>query len=433
MRYEDARQALKVGSKHWDRYTREFVAFELGWLETCRPKQITPAGDWFEWLILSGRGWGKTRTGAQDLSRFAILHPRSRSVAVGATQNDVRSVIFEGESGFKNVLPPYFLQGGQWSKAYNSTDIELTLRNGSIIYGKSAERPDRLRGPQYHRAWCDELAHWQRLDDTWDNLMFGLRLGTDPRVIITTTPTPLDFLRKMSRSKSAFVTRGSTFENKRNLAGRALEKLREVYEGTRRGRQELYGEILEDVAGALWSQALLETTRYKQDEVPPMRRVVVAIDPAVTDEESSDETGIVVVGQGEDEHAYVLADFSGHYSPDQWAALALNAYERFEADAIVAEVNQGGDLVEANLRAQDRSRNFNFVTTRAKRGKYLRAEPISALYSKFKVHHVGLFPELEDQMCRFTGPKDGKSPDRLDALVYGVGELMLGAEKHAFW
>ena len=424
-----------------DPQSRELISWRVRWLDTARPKQIEPSGDWDVWANVCGRGWGKTRVGAEWTGYEAASRPNTRWAVVGPTQNDVRSVCFEGESGLLAVIPPSLIK----KNGYNRSLLELELTNGSLIVGKSAEKPDRLRGPQFHGAWGDELASWgavtagstqkegARLKETWDNLRFGLRLGDYPRIVITTTPRPIEFLRQLKKDPRCRMTEGSTFENT-TLAATSLRAYREIYEGTRKGRQELYGEILENVEGALWSWAMLEKAHLPDvpDDVTFVR-VVIAVDPAVTTEEDSDEWGVVVVALGGDGLVYVLADLSGKLSPRKAAQEILAAYDRFEADCVVGETNQGGDLVEATLRAENPDRFFRFKAVHAKRGKYLRAEPVAAYYEKAKVRHVGRFPTLEKQMCEFVGSTSGGSPDRLDALVYGVGELMLGSVKHDFW
>ena len=436
--------AERVSGASW--FTREYAAFRAAWIKTARPKQLPPPGDWQTWLILAGRGVGKTRTGAEETSTRALTTPRSRWAVVGPTQDDVRGVCFEGESGLLNVIPERLMRGGARGKAYNSQKLELHLANGSLIAGKSAEKPDRLRGPQWHGAWCDELASWgasaakgrgnsNRLQDTWDNLMFGLRLGTRPQVIVTTTPRPLQFLRDMVKDPLTVISAESTYDNAANLAPSALAMFKRVYEGTRRGQQELHGVILDDASGALWSAAMIEDTRVRESDFDIARlvRVVVAVDPAVTDGEDSDETGVTVCGLTEQGHVYVLADLSGKMSPSQWARVVLSAYERYNADAVVAETNQGGDLVQANLLAEANGRHFFYKKVHAKKGKYLRAEPVAAFYEQGRVHHVGFFPTLENQMINFVGFTGESSPDRLDALVYGVSDLILGGSNHAFW
>lgn len=423
----------------------DLLDWRLSWLEVARPKQLPPVGaEWDVWSCIAGRGWGKTRVGAEHLGFNAAVMPKSRWAVVAPTQNDCRSVCFEGESGLLEVIPKSWIK----TNGYNRSLLELELITGALITGKSAEKPDRLRGPQFHGAWCDELASWgataagrtnaktenKRLEDTWSNLQFGLRLGKHPRTVVTTTPRPLKFLRDLVAHPRTRLSHGPTWENKRNLASTAIRALRETYEGTRKGAQELQGLILEDVEGALWSRALIAACYVKEipDDVS-LVRVVVAVDPAVTSESDSDEWAIIVAGLGDDGKCYVLDDSSGVMKPKLAASTALIAYERYEADVIVAEVNQGGDLVESVFRAEDPQRQFAFKTVRAKRGKYLRAEPVQAYYEKGKVKHVGHFPKLENQMCEFVGSTTLNSPDRLDALVYAILELMSGVYRYEFY
>lgn len=354
------------------------------------------------------------------------------------TQADLRKTIFEGDSGLLSVIPQACLLGGSRDSSYNSSIFQITLWNGSIIQGFSAEKPDRLRGPQFHRAWCDELAAWVRLQDTWDNLQFGLRLGESPRVMVTTTPRPLRLVKQLMEERGSIISRSSTYANRANLAASFLEKMERTYEGTRLGRQELHGEVLTDTPNALWTLANIDEHRRRLSDVPPMARIVVAIDPAASNNPGSDETGIVVVGKGTDGHGYVLDDLSlkgipvGQRSPTGthergWADVAVDAYRTRQADAIVAEVNNGGDMVEAVLRGVDA--NVSYRAVKASRGKVIRAEPVAALYSRGIIHHVGGFPTLEDQMATFTSDydreKSGYSPDRMDALVWALTELYI--------
>ena len=375
-------------------------------------------GEWFIWLILAGRGWGKTRTGAADIALYAVENPNSLCAVVVPTFGDIRRVAFGGPSGLMSVIPRDCMLSGA-GHGYNVSSAEIKLWNGSKIMGFSAEEPDRLRGPQFHRAWCDELAAWKN-PETFDQLMFGLRLGTSPRCIITTTPKPSKIIKNLMARDDVHTHRGSTFDNAANLAPQALEALKERYAGTNLGRQELYAEILDDTEGALWNYKQLEQSRVTKEDVPEMQRVIVAIDPAVTNNEGSDETGIVVAGLGVDNRYYILDDRSGRMSADNWARVSIDLYYKFEADRIVAEVNNGGDLVERLIRTIDTGVPYTPVT--ASRGKMVRAEPIAALYEQQKVSHVGAYPQLEDQLCTFTlGSKT--SPDRLDALVWALTEL----------
>ena len=389
------------------------------WLETARDKQLQPKTDHYIWMILAGRGWGKTRTGAQDIVLYALRNPNSQCAVVAPTAGDLRRVCFGGNSGILSIVPKECYLVSPDQKGYSSSTTEMRLYNGSKITGYAASEPDRLRGPQFHRAWCDEVAAW-RYPEAFDQLMFGLRLGEKPQCIITTTPKPSKLIKDLFSRKDTFVTSGNTFENEENLADSALAMLKEKYEGTTLGRQELYAEIIEDLDGALWTSKLIDESRLPDGTEKSLKQIIVAIDPAVTNNEDSDETGIVVVGKDHNNEYYVLEDATGKYSPDQWAKKAINCFYDWNADRIVAEVNNGGDLVERLLRGMDL--NIPYRSVRATRGKLVRAEPIAALYEQRRVHHIGYFPELESQMCSYMG-ETKPSPDRLDALVWGLSEL----------
>lgn len=384
----------------------------------ARPEQITPSGQWNVWLILAGRGWGKTMTGAFDTMLYALNNPNSRCAVVVPTFGDLRRVAFGGVSGIMSWLPDECLLKGR-GQGYSSSAQEIRLYNGSLIQGFAATEPERLRGPQFHRAWCDEIAAWF-YPEAFDQLMFGLRLGENPQCVITTTPKPNDLTRSLLKRTNTAVTRGSTFDNAANLAPAALQQLKEKYDGTRLGRQELYAEVLDDLEGALWNYKMFETHRANPSEEPQYTRTVISIDPAVTSHDESDETGIIVASLGEDGRFYVRQDASMKGSPDEWARKAVGLYHTFEADRIIAEVNNGGDLVEKVVRTVER--NVPYTAVRASRGKLVRAEPIAALYEQGKVRHVGAFNELEEQMASYT-PMSKKSPDRLDALVWALTEL----------
>ena len=390
-----------------------------------RPEQLAPEGDYDIWLILAGRGWRKTLTGAMDALIYGLLNPESQIAVVTPTFGDIRRVAFGGVSGILKYVPRECLLSGR-GQGYNATASEIRLYNGSKIMGFSATEPDRLRGPQFHRAWCDELAAWQ-YPETFDQLQFGLRLGDKPQCVITTTPKPTPIIQKLMKRTNICITRGNTFENAENLAPSALKMLQEKYANTRLGRQELYAEIIDDIEGALWKPSMIDATRVT--EIPEMVRIVVGVDPAVTNNITSDETGIIVVGRCKDNRYYVLEDLSGKMSPDEWASKAIDAFHKHEADKIVAEVNNGGDLVERLIRTIESGIPYKAV--RSSRGKILRAEPISALYEQGKVSHLGIFGELEQQMCSFT-PDTSKSPDRLDALVFAITELSASSGQ-ALW
>ncbi len=399
------------------------AALAEAWTGFARGKQLAPEGAWRVWLLLGGRGFGKTRSGAEWV-RARIEGGHARRVAlVAPTAADARDVMVEGDSGMLATARRGY------EPAWEPSRRRLIWPNGAIATAFSAEEPERLRGPQHDCAWCDELASWPR-EEAWDTLMLGLRRGSDPRCVVTTTPRPTRLMRRLlADTEHVVVTRGATRENAANLAPAFLATIVRRYEGTRLGRQELEAELLEDVPGALWTRALLEREGARVPAAPPMRRVVVAIDPAVSAGEESDETGIIVAGLAHDGHGYVLADLSGRMSPHQWAVRALDAYRAFAADRIVAETNNGGDLVAATLRAIDAGAAFKAV--RASRGKIARAEPVAALYERGLVHHAGAFPALEDQMTGFTGAAGGGSPDRLDALVWALSELMIEREEAA--
>ena len=399
----------------------EAKAIELrtDWLETAREKQLQPKVDHYIWLILAGRGWGKTRTGAQDIALYALRNPNTICAVVAPTAGDLRRVCFGGPSGLISIIPKECYSDSKERKGYSSSLSEVRLFNGSKIVGYAASEPERLRGPQFHRAWCDEVAAW-RYPEAFDQLMFGLRLGDNPQCLITTTPKPTKIIKDLAARKDVIITSGNTFENEENLADSALAMLKDKYEGTTLGRQELYAEIIENLEGALWTSALIDEARLPDETEKELKNIIVAIDPAVTNNEDSDETGIVVVGKDHNNEYYVLEDATGKYSPDQWARKAINCYYDWGADRIVAEVNNGGDLVERLLRGMDL--NIPYRSVRATRGKLIRAEPIAALYEQRRVHHIGYFPELESQMCSYIG-ETKPSPDRLDALVWGLSEL----------
>lgn len=382
------------------------------WRETARAEQLAPAGDWSVWLILAGRGWGKTRTGAEWFREQAQNVPLLRIIA--PTYADARDTCVEGESGLKAICEPGELV--KWNRSIG----EGEFKNGARFKVFSGEEPERLRGPQSYADWCDELAAWQYSQATWDMAMFGLRLGKNPQACVTTTPKPVQVIRDLLKAPTTFITRGSTYDNRANLAPSFFTQIIAKYEGTRLGRQELNAELLDDTPGALWNRAMIETLRVAK--APEMQRIVVAIDPAVTSTNGSDETGLVVAGLGTDGHGYVLQDASGRYSPDAWARRAMQLYHAWQADRIVYETNQGGEMVEYTLRTMEQTLPLRGV--HASKNKQARAEPISALYEQSRMHHVGAeFAQLEDQLCNWV-PGD-KSPDRLDALVWAFTELML--------
>ena len=408
-----------------DRACRDLL---FDWSFWARQNQLSPlAEDWSCWLVLAGRGFGKTRMGAEWVRSIvsgqsplkAPLGAPSHIALVAETAADGREVMIEGESGLLAIFPP------EERPVYEPSRRRLIWPSGIVAHLYSASEPDQLRGPQHGFAWVDELAKWPNAEEVWSNLLMGLRLGRNPRTMITTTPRPVPLLRKLLKDKTTLVTRGSTFDNAAHLPARFLTQISRLYGGTRLGRQELEGELIDDVAGALWSRRMIEMAR--RPKPLDMERIVVAVDPPVSGGAKADACGIVAVGRAADGKAYVLADESVQgLSPAGWAKRALKLYEDIEADRLVAEVNNGGDLVE-NLLRQIQP-NVAYQSVHARRGKMVRAEPIAALYEQKKVFHVMPFPALEDEMCSYTGEKTSKSPDRLDALVWAVWSLMLSIE-----
>jgi len=389
------------------------------WATIARAEQLPPDGEWLTWMFLAGRGAGKTRSAAEWIIERAKT-PNLRLALVGRTPADVRDVMVEGESGIMAC-------GRGMNIQYEPSKRKLTFPNGTIAMTYSAEVASQLRGPQHHYAWADEASSWtdapkgDSLDTAWNNLMLGLRLGTAPQVMVTTTPKPNRLTKDILGRKSTTITRGSTYDNLDNLAASFRQQVLDSYEGTRLGRQELLGELLEDVEGALWTNQMLESALV--EEVPTMQRIVVAVDPSGGDGEGNDEQGIVVAGKGVDGFYYVLADRSCKLTPQGWASRAVGAYNEFSADKLVAEKNFGGDMVKAVIAQIDKNISFKMVT--ASRGKVQRAEPIAALYEQGKVRHVYGLQDLEAQMTGWT-PEDGTSPDRMDALVWAMTELASG-------
>jgi predicted phage terminase large subunit-like protein len=401
-----------------------------GWESKARPNQLPPPGDWSIWLVLAGRGFGKTRTGAEWVCNLATTGAASRIALIAPTSGDCRDIMLEGSSGIMTISP-------DWNRPlYEPSKRRLTWPNGAQATLFSAEEADRLRGPNFQFAWCDELAAWADPQGVWDMLQFTMRIGKHPKICVTTTPRPIRLIKDLVKreGQDVAVVRGSTYENADNLSDQFIAAMKARYEGTRLGRQELFADVLSDVPGALWQQDWIDNNRIACPPFDGLARIVVAIDPAVTSGENADETGIIVAGIDHGGHAYILEDLSGKYQPHEWAAIAISAYRRHNADRIIAEKNNGGDLVENVVRSVDPNVSFKGVI--ASRGKVTRAEPISALYEQGKVHHTGTFTQLEDQLCAFTSDfnrsSSGYSPDRLDALVWALTELMLGKTETTF-
>jgi phage terminase large subunit-like protein len=404
---------------------------EYLWRAWARPSQIAPAGDWTTWLILAGRGFGKTRAGAEWVREQAERGECRRIALVARTASDIRDTLVEGESGILAVSAPWF------RPRYEPSKRRLTWPNGVVATTYSADEPDLLRGPQHHAAWCDELAAW-RYPEAWDQLQFGLRLGQRPRVVVTTTPRPTKIIRQLVAERTTRVTRGTTYENRQNLAPTFFDKVVKKYEGTRLGRQELNAELLGDTPGALWTLKLLDENRVAV--APDLVRIVVAVDPQAADPHASPdelgaETGIVAAGRCGKGEGYVLRDASGQYSPAEWGECAVLLLDELRADCVVAEVNQGGAMVEHVVRSAAEklhregkrpSPHVPYRAVHASRGKHTRAEPVAALDEQRRIHHVGDLAALEDQMCTWVPGQ--KSPDRMDARVWALTELLVEPE-----
>jgi phage terminase large subunit-like protein len=413
-------KAIAKASEHLN--DNDAAAFGYDWRAWARSQQVPPTGDWRYWLILAGRGFGKTRAGAEWV-RAQVEAGRRRLALVGPTAADVRDVMVEGESGLLNISPP------EGRPRYQASRRRLVWPNGAVAFLYSAEEPERLRGPQHDAAWADELAAWTYMQAAWDQLQFGLRLGPDPRCVITTTPKPLPLIRQLVDDPVCAVTRGSTYDNRLNVPAAFLERIVRRYEGTRMGRQELHAELLIDTPGALWPYETLLACRVVS--TPDLQRVVVAVDPSGSAGETGDAQGIVVAGLGVDGRGYVLADRTCRLSPQGWGRRAVDAFDAFAADRIVAEKNFGGEMVRYTLQTVRRA--VPVVLVSASRGKILRAEPVSALYEQGRIRHLvpdsvdNPLAELEDEMRRATasGYLGEGSPNRLDALVWALTDLFL--------
>ena len=397
----------------------QLLALLYQWDFWARPNQMPPVNrGWHIWLIRTGRGWGKTRTAAEWIRAQVEDGFTGRMHLIGPTAADVRDVMVEGESGILAVSPPWNMP------KYEPTKRRLTWPNGAVATTFSAEQPDRLRGPQCGLIWADELAAWQYPEETWDMAMFGFRKG-NPKAIITTTPRPIPVIKDLMTTKGVVITEGNSYENRANLSEVYYDTIIAKYEGTRLGEQEIHGKILEDTPGALWKLDTISDNRCKYEAFKNIElvRIAVAIDPAATSKVTSNETGIVAGGIDKNGEGYILADVSGIYSPIAWATRAINLFADLKGDRIIAEVNNGGEMVETTLRTlQPR---IPYLGVHASRGKRTRAEPISALYEQGLVHHVGVFPALEDQMTTWSASDGSDSPDRVDALVWLLTWLML--------
>lgn len=413
---------------------KEIDDLQYLWSFWARPEQMLPPGDWQTWLILAGRGFGKTRTGAETVRQWIKSCDMVNLIA--ATADDARDIMIEGESGILAICPkaerPF----------YRISKSRLEWPNGAKSLIFTADEPERLRGKQHKKLWADEVCAW-RYAEAWDQAMFGLRLGRNPQAVVTTTPKPTALLKELAKDPTTHITRGSTYDNRNNLARKFFDKVIRKYEGTRLGRQELNAEILTDNPRALWNREAIDRDRVAK--APDLRRVVVGLDPNVKNRDLAqlakgsdtlDEAGIVIAGEGAAPpgwippnpnipadvlHYYIIGDHSLDAGPNEWGSAAVKAYRDHAADRIIGEVNNGGDMVEMTIRTVDRNVSYKSVT--ASRGKAIRAEPISSLYEQGRVHHVGSFAALEDEMCDFDPVTTVKSPNRMDALVWALTEL----------
>ncbi|MGO8799583.1 MAG: DNA-packaging protein [Roseiarcus sp.] len=389
------------------------------WRFWARPDQLPPGGDWIYWLILAGRGAGKTRAGAEAVREWVKTYPIVN--LVGATADDARDVMVLGQSGVlaccRDDERPHYARSAAL----------LSWPSGATSQLFSAEEPDRLRGKQHMKLWCDELAAW-RYPETFDQALLGLRLGDSPQAVITTTPRPTKIIKQLLNDRNAIVTHGTTFDNVDHLAGAFLKRITARYDGQRIGRQELFAEILEEAPGALWTRELIERHRVTGSAAPSdYAEIVIGVDPPATSGARADECGIIVAGKAADGAIYVLADLSSQGdTPAAWAARVVAAYRRFNANRVVAEANNGGEMVADVLRQCEANLPVRSVT--ATRGKYLRAEPIAAAYERGMVRHAGVFSKLEDQLCAlapdFDARSAGYSPDRADALIWAIADLI---------
>jgi phage terminase large subunit-like protein len=409
------------------------LKLKYSWKFWGRPDQQLPPVDFQTWVIMAGRGFGKTRTGAETCREWAKTNDLVNIIA--PTADDARDICVEGESGILAVCPR------DERPEYLPSKRRLEWPNGAKSLIFTADEPERLRGKQHKKLWCDELAAWRYLDEAWTQASLGLRLGENPQALVTTTPKPLKPIKELLALPTTFLTRGTTYENRLNLAKAFYSRIIVKYEGTRLGRQELNAELLEDNPHALFQRAWIEETRLDFETFwrvihPHLIRIVGAIDPATTSEETSDETGIIFAGtlpwefvppdmrklcKYETDHYVVFDDRSDIYTPDNWAKKALAGYVEFKADRLIGEANNGGEMIESTLRHHDQNVSYSMVY--ASRGKVTRAEPISALYEQKRVHHVGTLGNLEDQMCDYDPATCVDSPDRMDADVWALTEL----------
>lgn len=433
----DPKRLMKVFSPE------EAAVLNYTWRAWARTEQIAPERKkpWAIWLYLAGRGAGKTRSGA-EWTRAKKNQGCKHGAFVARTAADVRDVMIEGESGLLNCCPPWdrpeYIPSKRlliWPpRLISIPGKRARLIPGCKIHTYTAEKPDQLRGPQHDFAWADELASWMRLDEALSNLLLGLRIGINPQLFVSTTPRPIKQIRDLLKDHTCVLTKGTTYDNRKNLSSNFFGYVIKRYEGTRLGRQEINAEVLEDNPNALFSRENFDKYRvYSRSEVPQLLGIAVGVDPAATSNENSADTGIVIAGVDENDEYWVLEDRTCHKKPNGWAREAVKSYFRNEADAIVGETNHGGEMIEAVIRNVSKDpdagiklngTDITYVSVRASRGKKLRAEPVSTLAEQGRLHIVGSMPELEDQCCQWSEDLNEKSPDRMDAMVWAVTYLM---------
>lgn len=398
----------------------DLLQLKYTWEFWAREEQITPKGDWTFWLVNAGRGFGKTRTGAEWVKK-QVMKGFKRFGLIGPTASSTRDIMIEGDSGILAVSSPEF------KPIYWPTKRKILWPNGAIAYTFSAEEPDRLRGPEFEKIWADELAIW-RFPEAWDMAKLALRLGSNPQAIITTTPKPKRVIKELINDTDCVVTGGSTYDNIQNLAASFYKTIVDKYEGTTLGQQEIYATLLEELPDALWQRKMIADSRVGEIDLNKLIRIVIGVDPAGTDKESSGETGIMVCGIDSNYEGYVIRDLSCRKRPEGWATIAIDAYHEYQADRIVAERNFGGDMVESVIRNVDKNVSLRLV--HASKGKRARGEPVSALYEQGRIHHVGVFKDLEDQQCNFT-PDTKIKLDRMDAMVWCFTDLILSRRERS--
>ncbi len=393
------------------------------WFFTARREQLPPLSDWFIWVMMAGRGFGKNYSGSHWLIDQHLTQGKENSAIVAATASDLRRYCLEGPSGIMSLAPRHFYP------EYKKSQTKLVWPNGTETHLFTSEKPNRLRGANHDAAWCDELSYWTYAEEAWDMLMLTLRHGTDVKCMVTMTPRPVPAVRSLllREGKDVAVTRGATMDNFDNLSETFQTQIITQYAGTRLERQEIYGELLLDVEGALWEHEQLEELRIMDE--PELRRIIIGVDPSTTSGENADEVGIIVVGQDKNNKGYVLGDYSGVMSPKKWASKVVSLYHAYGANKVVAEKNQGGEMISTIIHNEDEFVPIDLV--HASKGKVARAEPVALLYEQHRIHHVGIHAKLEDEMCMFVPGDIHDSPNRVDAMVWAFTGLLLTTRQRA--